>query len=188
MTWAAGLLVPGSERQVWRERKLDEARQYRAFLRERGESPAVIREKLRSFCRQALQGAFRQRFPEADLRAEATRFARSPVFFTAVTSLLLLGLTLSTGLFSALRAIYGPLPYPDAGRLAACYQVHFLALSWGVQARHVRPWQEQSKTLDGLAAYQFQNFAIALPGRPEISVGGARVTEEFFRVLGVKPA
>jgi hypothetical protein len=184
---AVSLLVPRAKRQVWAQQRLDEVRQYRAFLKERGEPPGVIRLKLRGLCRQAVRDGFRQRFPDAEPRAVASRLARGPGFFLAVVSVLLLSATLATGLFSGLRTLYSPLPYPDAGRLVSCYQVHFLSLSWGVQARYIRPWQEKSQTLAGLAAYQVQNFRIAPPGRPEMGVGGARVTDGFFGVLGVKP-
>ena len=180
--------MSASGRQAWRQRRLYEWLQYRAFLRERGEPPDVISGKLRAHCLQTFRDAFAQRFPETDPRAAFTRLTRGPGFFVAVASLLLVGAVLASGLFSGLRTLYGPLPYPDASRLVSCYQVHFLSLSWGVQARYIRPWQEQSKTLEGLAAYQFQNFRLTPPGQPERTVGGARVTEGFFQLLGVEPA
>ncbi len=188
LIWVGGLAVPGAERQAWGQRKLEEARQYRALLQERGESPAAIRGKLFKLCRQALQDEFRRCAREADPRPKAVRLARSPAFFIAATLLLLAGLALGAGMFAGLRTVYGPLPYADAGRLVVCYQVHFLSLSLGVQARYIRPWQEHSNTLEGLAAYQMRNFLITPPGRPEIMVGGARVTEGFFDLLRVKPA
>jgi hypothetical protein len=146
---AVSLLVPRSKRQVWTQRRLDEARQYRAFLQERSEPPAVVRVKLRGFCRQALRDGFRERFPDAEPRVVARRLARGPAFFLTAASVLLLSATLATGFLSGLRALYSPLPYPDAGHLVSCYQVHFLSLSWGVQARYIRPWQEKSQTLAG---------------------------------------
>ncbi len=119
-------LVPRSKRQVWTEQRLSEACQYSAFLQERGEPPAVIRVKLRSFCRETVRDGFRQRFPDAEPRAVARRLARGPAFFMVVSSVLLLTVAMGTGLFSGLRTLYSPLPYPDAGRLVSCYQVHFL--------------------------------------------------------------
>ncbi|MCC7174768.1 MAG: ABC transporter permease [Bryobacterales bacterium] len=184
---AAGLLAPGRERGAWTRRRLEEARQYRAFLQERGETPDAIRWKLRDFCRQAFAGGLRRRFPEGGPREAAVRLARSPRFFAAAVVVLLAGVALASGLFSGMRTLYGPLPYPDARRLVSCYQVHFLSLSWGVQSRYIKPWQEKSATLEGLAAYQVQNLTIAPPGSSERTEGGMRVTENFFTVLGVKP-
>jgi hypothetical protein len=63
--------------------------------------------------------------------------------------------------------------------LVSCYQVHFLSLSWGVQSRYVRPWQEGSRTLEKLEAHQARRFGEG--------IDGARVTPGFFDLLGVQP-
>ncbi len=184
---AASWIVPRGERSLWRQQRDAEARQYWAFLRERGEDARSGRSKLYVFFRTALRDAVQQRFPVGDPRLQLKRMARGPAFFLAAAVLALLVIALATGFFSATRTVYSPLPYADPDRLVSCYQVHFLSLSWGVQSRYIRPWQEQSKTLADLAAFQLWSYRANLPGSSEENVNGARVTPGFFRVLGVAP-
>ena len=74
---------------------------------------------------------------------------------------------------------------PDAERLVTCYQVHFLSVSLGVQSRYIRPWRQDAATLTGLAAYRVRYFRLTRPGWHEENIAGARVTPDFFTLLGV---
>jgi hypothetical protein len=123
-----------------------------------------------------------------DLRARLKRLRRSPAFFFAATLLCLIFVGLATGLFSGTRTVHAPLPYPEPDRLVSCYQVHFLSLTWGVQSRYIRPWQENSRTLGSLAAYQAKRYRAGVAGSPAEEIEGARITPGFFSLLGVEPA
>jgi hypothetical protein len=184
---AASWVVPRGGRGAWRQQREADARQYWAFLCERESDVRAARAKLAEFCRTSFRDAIQERFPVGDSRLQLRRAARGPAFLLALAALLVVILALATGLFSGIRTLYAPLPYADPDRLVSCYQVHFLTLSWGAQSRYVRPWQQQSTTLAGLAAYQVWSYRAMLPGFSEERLDGARVTPEFFEVLGVKP-
>jgi hypothetical protein len=183
----AAWIVPGDVRGAWRLRRESELGQYGAFLRERGEPGPVVRGKLLAFCATALREAIRQRFPADDLQLRLRRMARSPAFLLTTVCLFLVFASLATGLYSGTRTVYASLPYADPDRLVSCYQVHFLSLSWGVQSRYIRPWQENSKTLKGLAAHQIWRFRATITGPAVEEIEGARVTPGFFQLLGVEP-
>jgi hypothetical protein len=160
---AASWIVPKPVRQGWRQRRAGEVRRWWFYLLQLGESVTEARIRLR-------------------------RAARSPLFALVASSLLLIAVTLTTGFLSGIRTLYAPLPYADAGRLVACYQVHFLSVSLGVQARYIRPWQQDSKTLTGLASYEVRSFRLARPSFADENIAGAAVTPDFFRLLGVEAA
>ncbi len=176
---AAGWLVPADTRAIWRLERNDELRKYWTFLQERGEVPERARSRLIAFCRAVIIGAARQRFEDGDPRPELRRGARGPLFCLVAVCLFLILAAAMTGVFSGIRTIYAPLPFPDADRLVSCYQVHFLSVSFGAQSRYVRPWQDGSETLEGLEADQVHHYSEG--------VEGARVTPGFFRLLGVRP-
>jgi hypothetical protein len=164
--WLIGVAsrtVPKAARQAWRQKRESEVRWWWLYLLQFGEGAAEARIRLR-------------------------RAARSPLVALAAFSLLLGGVTLATGFLFGIRTLYTPPPYTDAGRLVACYQVHFASASFGVQARYIRPWQHDSKTLKGLAAYQTESYRLTRPGHAEESTAGAAVTPDFFRLLGVEAA
>ncbi|MFB3776631.1 MAG: ABC transporter permease [Bryobacteraceae bacterium] len=186
LVFLAGWLVPGAERSGWRLRRRRELEQYGAFLKERGEPHSLVRWKLAIFCKAVFREALRRRLPLEDLRLRRRRTARSPLLFFTATGILLALACLATGFGKGIRTVYSTLPYADPDRLVSCYQVHFLSLSWGVQSRYVRPWQEGSKTLEGLAAHQVWRYRATLNGRTT-EIDGARVTPGFFQLLGVQP-
>ena len=113
--------------------------------------------------------------------------ARGPGFLLAAACLGLVAVAIATGFFAGLRTLYSPLPYREPDQLVSCYQIHFLAASWGVQARYVHPWQERSKLLSDVAAYQVRVFRLSRPGYADANIDGARVAPNFFSLLGVVP-
>ncbi|HSW49851.1 MAG TPA: ABC transporter permease, partial [Bryobacteraceae bacterium] len=163
-----------------------ELEQYCAFLRERGGSHAKVRWDLAVLCTSLFRETVRGRLSMEDLRLRWRRLVRGPLCFFTATGLILTLAFLATGLGSGIRTVYATLPYPEPDRLVSCYQVHFLSLSWGVQSRYVSPWQEGSKTLEGLAAHQVWRYRTSIEGLGG-SIQGARVTPEFFQLLGVQP-
>jgi len=183
---AASWIVPASQRRAWREKRVADVRAWLALLAERGEAGHAQRARVRRFCWRSFADAAAERFPGVEAGLLLRRVARSPRFLVASLVFLLLTAVLSTGLVSKLRTLYAPLPYQHAEQLVAAYQLHFLSASLGVQARYVEPWREQAKTLRGVAAYRIARFRLAGEGMPEREVDGARVTEDFFDVLGVQ--
>ncbi len=182
----ASWIVPARVRSAWRQTREEEARQWWLFLHERGNHTPEARGTVRRHCWRAFSDAFHERLPTAGFGDFARRSARGPWFLLAVLSSAFLAILVGTGFLAGIRLVYAPLPFPDAGRLVACYQVHFLSASLGAQIRYLRPWREQSRMIDGLAAYHIRTFRVdqAVVGRAYVT--GAQVTPDIFQVLGAR--
>ena len=122
-----------------------------------------------------------------DLRYAFRSLVSRPSVFAVAALSLALGISANTTIFAALDAfLVRPLPYPEAERLAQVYAAN-PKRGW-TRASSSTPdyqdWRKETKTLD-LAAYSGGNFNMVAGDRPE-RVSGARVTPNFFRVMGVR--
>ena len=121
----------------------------------------------------------------------AIRMLRKNPGFTAVAVLTLaLGIGANTAIFSIVNTVLlQPLPYPDAGRLLNIGQVVRQTGQNGVSLSYTKftQIQQQSHTLDGVAAFYGLNLAQATDREGE-ALPGVRVSADFFRVLGISPA
>jgi putative ABC transport system permease protein len=123
-----------------------------------------------------------------DLRYALRRLRAAPGF-TAITVLTLaLGIGASTAIFSAVKPIlFEPLPYPDAGRVTAIWDVGPdaapLEATFGTYTELV----ERSHAFDALALMKPWQPTLIGPAEPE-RLEGQRVSWRYFRVLGVPPA
>ena len=181
---AASWIVPARTRRAWRERREAEVRHWWLFLAERGDSTTDARQRVLQRCWEAFTDALAERFPGAETEGWPRRTVRGPRFLFAALAAALAIILAGTGFLSSIRTVYRPLPFPEANRLVACYQVHFLSASLGVQARYFEPWRKESQTLTGLAAYHIETYVLSRPGSRNTSLAGARVTPDFFHVLG----
>ncbi|MGH9938492.1 MAG: ABC transporter permease, partial [Blastocatellia bacterium] len=125
-----------------------------------------------------------------DLRYGARMLVQKPGFSLAAVVTLALGIGATTAIFTVVNAVLlRPLPYPEAGRLVYVGQTFRGDLA-GVGEPKFLFWREQSQSFEALACYS--NFGGArgnLAGGNEAEyVSGLRVSEEFFRALGVYPA
>jgi predicted permease len=129
----------------------------------------------------------------SELRFAARRLLRAPGFAGAVVLVLALGVGTATVVFSLVNAILlEPLPYPEPERLAR------LTHTVGGAGREpvdqsdamVLLYQDQARAFDGIAAWRFDDgdLGASEPGQTAVRVRGARVTANFFDVLGVRPA
>jgi hypothetical protein len=181
---AASWIVPAPIRRAWLENRESEVRHWWLFLAERGDRTTYARLRVLQRCWEAFADALAERFPGEETGRWPRRTVRGPRFLFAALAAALAALLVVTGFLSSIRTVYRPLPFPEADRLVACYQVHFLSASLGVQARYLEPWRRGSKTLTGLAAYHIETYALTRPGSRPRSLEGARVTPDFFPVLG----
>ena len=181
---AASWIVPAPTRRAWLERREAEVRHWWLFLAERGDSTTEARLRVLERCWEAFNDALAERFPGDATEGWRQRTLRGPRFLFAALAAALAAILAGTGLLSSIRTVYRPLPFREADRLVACYQVHFLSASLGVQARYIEPWRKESKTLTGLAAYHIGTYVLGRPGLRDTSLSGARVTPGFFQVLG----
>jgi putative ABC transport system permease protein len=123
--------------------------------------------------------------------ALALRMLRKNLGFTGVAVLTLaLGIGANTTIFSVVRTVLlKPLPYPNAERLRSIFQADsrdkskVLSLSFPKFSQLA----EQSHAWENVAAYYSLVVSLDTPREPE-AVNAARVSLDFFRVLGVSPS
>ena len=161
---AASWIVPARSRRSWLQKREAEVRQWWLFLAERGDHSTDARQRVLRRCWEAFTDAFAERFPGAATEGWPRRTVRGPRFLFAAQVAALAVILAGTGFLSSIRTVYRPLPFPEASRLVACYQVHFLSASLGVQARYFEPWRKESQTLTGLAAYHIETYVLSRPG------------------------
>jgi putative ABC transport system permease protein len=131
-----------------------------------------------------------------DVRHMARGLRRSPGFAIAVVLTLALGIGGNTAIFSVVdQLLLRPLPYPDGERLLTIYESLLGAdRNLGVKRNVVSPanwldWQRESRTLQGLAAWQTMLGGVTMTGVGEPTrLNGQAVSSEFFPLLGVEPA
>jgi putative ABC transport system permease protein len=123
------------------------------------------------------------------LRFATRSLLRSPAMMSVAVLSLALGISVNTTIFSAVDVfLIRPLPYPQPDRLLQVWTTNELR---GGRQSDVSPpdfidWRRESRTLD-LAAETDASFNLSGAERPE-RLTGARVSENFFRVIGVLPA
>ncbi|HSB12452.1 MAG TPA: ABC transporter permease [Blastocatellia bacterium] len=125
-----------------------------------------------------------------DLRFGIRMLAKKPGFTLIAVVTLALGIGATTAIFTVVNAVLlRPLPYPDSDRLLSIGQQFKSGLAGAGEPKFLF-WREQSQSFEAMAAYS--NFGGAggnLSGGSEPEyVRGLRVSEDFFRVLGVYPA
>jgi len=125
-----------------------------------------------------------------DLRYGARMLMKKPGFTLVAVLTLALGIGATTAIFSVVNAVLlRPLPYPDAHRLLYVGQQYRSGISGSGEPKFLF-WHEQSQSFEALACYSsFGGAGGNLAGGNEAEyVRGVRVSEDFFRVLGVYPA
>jgi predicted permease len=135
----------------------------------------------------------RRLLPRSEFRFAARRLLRTPSFAAAVVLVLALGIGATTAVFSLVNGILlEPLPYPQSSRLVRLtHTVSNGGLATVDQSdATVLLYQSQAHAFDGVAAWRFDDgdLAPSEAGQSAVRVRGARVTANFFDVLGVHPA
>jgi len=124
-----------------------------------------------------------------DLRYSARTLLKSPGFVITVTLILALGIGANTTIFSVVNAVLmRPLPYEAPDRIVMIWETN---QSQAVPRSIVSPanfldWKQQSDVFDHLAAFRFWYYTVTGGGDPE-RYQGARVSADFFPLLGIKP-
>jgi hypothetical protein len=125
-----------------------------------------------------------------DLRHAARMFWRKPGFSAVAVLTLALGIGANTAIFSVVHAVlWKPLPYKDPDHLAMLWSedsAHGLK-ERGVSRLNFADWKSRSHTFQDLTAYIGQTFLLGNnDGSPE-RMRSARVSSNFFALLGVEP-
>ena len=136
---------------------------------------------------------WRQLLARSELRFAARRLRRVPTFAGAVVLVLALGVGTATAMFSLVNGILlAPLPYPESDRLVRLTHTASSAGRATVDLSDaiVMLYQSEARAFDGVAAWRFDDGDLG-PSEADqtaVRVRGARVTANFFDVLGVPPA
>jgi putative ABC transport system permease protein len=123
----------------------------------------------------------------ADLRYALRMLAKNPGFTAVAVLTLALGIGASTAIFSVVNPVlFEPLPYPDAGRLTAIWDI-FQGARSEVTFHTYRELVQRCHSFDAIAVIEPWQPTMTGPAEPE-RVDGQSVSASYFRVLGVAPA
>jgi putative ABC transport system permease protein len=123
-----------------------------------------------------------------NLRFAVRTLRKQPAFAGISILTLAMGIGANTAIFTVADALLlKPMPYADPGRLL------LVTARRGDQADHPLSWprvrmiQEQSRSFSAIAAFTREAFNLSGTGDPE-QILSARVSWNFFELLGVRPA
>jgi macrolide transport system ATP-binding/permease protein len=122
-----------------------------------------------------------------DARLALRQLAQSPVLAATATLVLSLGVGAATSLIALVdAALVRPLPYSKPGSLVgvteATVQIPRAMLSYPDFA----DWKRLNSVFESFDVYSTRGFMLASADGPVLA-GGARVSSDFFRTLGVRP-
>jgi predicted permease len=124
-----------------------------------------------------------------DIRYAFRQLMRQPGFTILAVVALALGIGANTVLFSAINTLFlRPLSYPQPEQLVRVWGsfpergLDRANVSWP----RFTAWRDQQQSFTEFAAQSFTGFTMTGRGDP-VNINGLRVTENFFRTLGVQP-
>jgi hypothetical protein len=124
-----------------------------------------------------------------DLRYGVRVLERSPALMLVAVLTLALGVGASSWLFSMLRQwVIEAVSFPNPDRLEVLWKLETKKGWTGpVSAPDFLDWRAQNRVFESLSAWTSGEFNFTGGDVPE-RIQGARVSADFFRTLGVKPA
>ncbi len=130
-----------------------------------------------------------------DLRYAFRMLAKSPAFSAVAILTLALGIGANTAIFSVVEGtLLRPLPFPHAERLVRIYEAQEESGARGASVNlselTVERWRESGRDIfEGIGAATGVDMTVGLPdGSPAQTVSAARISANFFSVLGLPPA
>ncbi len=108
--------------------------------------------------------------------------------FTSTAILMLaLGMCASVAIFAFVdAALIKPLPYPEPGRLVGVYETVPMFPEAPLSYPDYLDWKRMNAVFRSLDVFQHTNFMLSTAADTEAATG-TRVSDGFFRTLGVKP-
>jgi predicted permease len=125
-----------------------------------------------------------------DLRHALRLFRRRPGFSAVVVLTLALGIGANTAIFSVIHAVLlRPLPYREPDRLAMLWSED---PAHGQQEGRVSllnfaDWKSRNRTFEDMTVFIGQTFLLGSKDGPPERLRSARVSRDFFSMLGVEP-
>jgi len=126
-----------------------------------------------------------------DFRFALRQLRKDPGFFAVGALTLALAVGANTAIFSVVNAFLIRKPHlPDPDRVLLLSSVNLADqrnIRSGVSAPDFSDWRSQAASFDGMAAASYEDVTISGDRDPE-RAPGARVSADFFHVMGVAPA
>ena len=143
-------------------------------------------EQVKQNVRDARTGASMETLIQ-DLRFALRQLARNPGFaFTSIV-VLALGFGSSVAIFAFVdAALIRPLPYTEPARLVSVYETVPSCPLCNISYQNYLDWRKSDLPFSSLQAWGWASYLIRTPEGTE-PARGARVSDGFFRTLGVKP-
>ena len=122
-----------------------------------------------------------------DLRFAFRQLGKNPGFAVTAVLILTLGIAASAALFAFVdAALLKPLPYTQPNRLAAVYENAAAFAHSNLSYPDYLDWKRMNKSFQSLDAWDGTGYALRASDGVE-PVSGIRVTDGFFKTLGVAP-
>jgi predicted permease len=115
---------------------------------------------------------------------------RRPAFSIVVVLTLALGIGADTAIFSVINAVLlRPLPYRDPDRLAMLWSEDSARglLEGRVSLANAADWKSRNHSFEDLTFFAPQTFLLGRPDGPPERMRSARISANFFAILGVEP-
>jgi putative ABC transport system permease protein len=123
-----------------------------------------------------------------DLIYAVRTWLKSPLLMGVAILAMALGIGANTAIFSVVNAILlRPLPYPDAERLVRIWETQPDLEKAPLAPGDFLDWKQQNQSFQQMTAFRSQSFNFIEGQEPE-RIRGARVSANFFSVLGIQPA
>ena len=122
-----------------------------------------------------------------DLRFAFRQLAKSPGFTVTAILMLALGMGASVAIFALVdAALFRPLPYPEPARLVNVTERTRLFPRANLSYPDYLDWKRLNTVFQSLDIHNGRRFVLSTAAGTEL-VPGARVSDGFFRTLGVAP-
>src|SRR5215211_6514840 len=126
----------------------------------------------------------------SDFRYALRTLRRVPAFTAVATLTLALGIGATSAMFTLVNSIIlRPLPYPNADRIVRVIQSYPEKglNTWGVSQQNIALYRDGATDFEAFSAYRNGGATLTgSTGAERLSI--ARVTADFFRVMGVGPS
>ena len=122
-----------------------------------------------------------------DLRFALRQLRKTPGFTVTAILVLALGMCASVAIFAFVdAALVKPLPYRAPARLIGVYEFNGLHERSNLSYLDYLDWKKRNTVFSSLDIYQSNSFTLTTPASGEL-VRAARISDGFFRTLGVTP-
>ena len=122
-----------------------------------------------------------------DARFAMRQLRKSPAFASTAICTLALGMCASVAIFAFVdAALIKPLPYANASRLVGVYESVAMFPQSNLSYADYIDWKRLNNVFTSLAAYQTGGMTLSTPEGAQ-RARGVRVSDDFFRTLGVTP-